>query len=180
MAKVLLITGPAGAGKTAAAQEWARTRPYPCAHVSLDHVRLMVKSGYADPRDGWTAEHGRQYRLARGSVALLARRFIEAGFRCVIDDAIFPEWTEADYPGWSRELEGLSHRLVVLLPSLDVVIKRDGERPPPRQVGLKFVKIIHKMMIPWQGRSEAPAIDNSALTVGQTVGAIEAALAEAL
>lgn len=161
--EVLLITGPAGAGRTAVASEWARTRIYPCALVSLDDVRSMIKSGYADPLDGWAAEHGRQYRLTRGSIALMARRFNEAGFGCVIDDAIFPDWQEADYPGWSRELQGLSHRLVVLLPSLDVVLKRDGERPPTSQVGLKFVKIIHEMMIPWQSQSDAPVIDNSSL-----------------
>ena len=174
--EVLLIAGPAGAGKTVAADEWARTRPYPCAHISLDEVRGMIRSGFADPLDGWGPEPGRQYRLTRGSAALLARRFIGAGFRCVIDDAIFPDWPEADYPGWQRELEGIPHRLVVLLPSLDVVIQRDGERPPDSQVGLKFVKIIHEMMTPWENRSEVPVIDNSSMSILQTVVAIEAAL----
>lgn len=61
----------------------------------------MVKSGYADPLDGWSAEHGGQYQLARGSIALLARRFVGAGIKRVIDDAVFPDWTEVDYPGWS-------------------------------------------------------------------------------
>lgn len=176
--EVLLITGPARAGKTVVADEWARTRPYPCAHISLDEVRLMIRSGYADPLDGWAPEHGRQYRLTRGSVAVLARRFIGAGFRCVIDDAIFPDWSEADFPGWRRELEGISHRLVVLFPSLDVVTERDGERPPPRRVGLKFLKIIHEMMTPWGDSESVPVIDNSYLSVSQTVRAIEAVLGE--
>ena len=107
----------------------------------------------------------------------MARRFNEAGFRCVIDDAIFPDWPEADFPGWQRELEGMSHRLVVLLPSLDVVIKRDVERASHR-VGLKFVKIIHEMMTPWQSDPEVAVIDNSNMSIGETVGAIEAAIGQ--
>ena len=176
--EVLLITGPAGAGKTVVADEWARTRPYPCAHISLDDIRLLVKAGYADPLDGWGPEPRRDPELARGSVALLARRFIGAGIGCVVDDAIFPKGREADYPGWRRELEGMSHRLVVLLPSLDVVIKRDGERPPPLRVGLNFLKIIHERMPPWGDSESVPVIDNSYLSVSQTVRAIEAVVGE--
>jgi ABC-type cobalamin/Fe3+-siderophores transport system ATPase subunit len=88
--EVLLIAGPAGAGKTTVAEQWASSRPYRCAHVSLDDVRLLVKSGFADPQDGWGPEPQRQLDLARGSAALLARRFREAGIGCVIDDAVFP------------------------------------------------------------------------------------------
>ena len=138
----------------------------------------MIKSGYADPLDGWAREHTRQYTLARGSIALLARRFVEAGFKCVIDDAIFPVGSETDYPGWQRALEGVSNRLVILSPSLEVVIERDGKRDASRQVGLKFLKIIHEMMVPWQRDPEVTVIDNSSLSISQTVRAIEAALGQ--
>ena len=70
---VLLITGPAGAGKSATADAWARSRPFPCAHVSLDDIREQVKSGFAYPPDGWNDETQRQYDLARGNVATMAR-----------------------------------------------------------------------------------------------------------
>jgi hypothetical protein len=109
---------------------------------------------------------------------LLARRFIGAGIGCVVDDAIFPKGPEADYVGWRRDLEGMSHRLVVLFPSLDVVVKRDGERPPSHRVGLKFLEIIHERMNHWRDGDSVPVIDNSCLSVGQTVQAIEAVVGE--
>ena len=173
---VLLITGPAGAGKTSAADAWARSRPYRCAHASLDDVRWMVKSGYADPRQGWGPEPRRQLDLARGSTAMLARRFVAAGIRCVIDDAIFREWPEADYPPWSRELHGLTHRLVVLLPTLDVALRRNSERRGSRLLSPEMTGMIHDMMIAWRDDEVALVIDNSALSVDQTVRSIEAAL----
>jgi hypothetical protein len=43
-------------------------------------------------------------------------------------------------------------------------------------LGLKFVEKIHEMMTPWQGHSEVPVIDNSSLSIDQTMKAIEAAL----
>jgi adenylate kinase family enzyme len=64
---VLVLTGPAGAGKTTTAQAWAAAQAVPTAHVSLDRVRLQVQSGFADPQHGWTAETRRQYGLARGA-----------------------------------------------------------------------------------------------------------------
>ncbi len=50
---VLLITGPAGAGKSTAAAAWAARQTSPTAHISLDDVREFMVAGYADPRDGW-------------------------------------------------------------------------------------------------------------------------------
>ena len=176
--QVLLISGPAGAGKTETAREWARSRTHKCAHISLDDIRLMVKSGHADPRHGWGSEQRQQFRLARGSVALLARRFIGAGINCVIDDVVFPDWPEADYPGWSRELGGMVHRLVVLLPALDAVLKRNREREAYHRLPPEMMKMTYEMMVPWRDCAGVPVIDNSCLSVGQTVRAIEAAIGE--
>ena len=42
--RYLLITGPAGAGKTATADRWTRQQSRPAIHLSLDDVRDQVKS----------------------------------------------------------------------------------------------------------------------------------------
>ncbi|MFD9423540.1 MULTISPECIES: AAA family ATPase [unclassified Streptomyces] len=87
---MLLITGPAGAGKSTLADAWARGRPTPTVHISLDDVRDWVKSGYANPEDGWDELSERQYTVARRCVALAVHEYARIGYGCVVDDAVFP------------------------------------------------------------------------------------------
>jgi adenylylsulfate kinase-like enzyme len=81
--QVLLITGPAGAGKTTTARHFAATRPQPTLHLSLDDLRGSVLSGLANPVDGWDAEVARQYRLAQRSIGHTARLYVKSGFKVV-------------------------------------------------------------------------------------------------
>lgn len=61
------------------------------------------------------------------------------------------------------------------MPTLEVVLERDRKRPS-KQVSVKFVTIIHEKMLPWQSQTDSPVIDNSSMTTGQTLEAMEAAL----
>jgi adenylylsulfate kinase-like enzyme len=72
---VLLLSGPAGAGKTTVARAWASIQQRPTAHISLDDVRDFVKSGYAHPPDGWNAAVEQQHHLARQGCATLALNY---------------------------------------------------------------------------------------------------------
>src|SRR5579859_644435 len=94
---VLLLTDPAGAGKTTVARARASGQQRPTAHILLDDVCDFVKSGYANPSDGWNAATEQQLILARQGCATLAINYVNAGFLCIIDDAIFPEWERVSY-----------------------------------------------------------------------------------
>lgn len=153
------------------------TDAYRWAHVPLEDVRLLVKSGFADPQDSWGSEPQRQLDLARGSASLLARRFREAGIGCVIDDAIFPSGPEPGYPAWSEELRGVPHGLVVLLPTLEAIIERNHGREGNRRLAPEMLTTIYEMMTPWRDKA-VPIIDNSDLSVTQTILAIETALSD--
>ena len=176
---VLLLTGPAGAGKTTVAAQWASNRTSPTAHISLDDVRDFLKAGYANPEDGWNEVTQSQYDLARELCATMARRYVESGITCAVDDAIFPEWPEVGYAGWVRALGDIPHALVVLLPRLEVARKRnDAGHDGHRRLGPETLQTIYDDMLPWRD-SAVPVIDNSELSVAETVAEVNRALEEA-
>jgi hypothetical protein len=165
---VLLVTGPAGAGKSAAAAAWAARQRRPAMHVSLDDVRDLVKSSYANPEDGATPEMWRQLAIARRGCAMLAKLYAEHGFLCAIDDAIFPDWEPAGYERWQTELAPLQHRLVVLLPRLEAILERNRARSGHRRLREETLRVIYERMLPWRERQEAVLLDNSDFSIAET------------
>jgi predicted kinase len=176
---VLLLTGPAGAGKTTVAAEWAAARDSPTAHVPLDDVRDFLKAGYANPEDGWNEETQAQYDLARELCATVARRYVDSGIGCAVDDAIFPDWPEVGYDRWERALEGVPHVLVVLFPRFEVAGRRNETgHEEHRRLRAETVRMIYDDMLPWRD-TDAPVIDNSDLSVPETVAEVNRVLADA-
>ena len=174
-ADVILLTGPAGAGKTEAAHAWASTRPYPTAHVSLDDVRRLLKSGYVNPEDGWTPEVAEQLDLARSIVADMARRYAERRTRVIVDDAIFPSWEAAGEERWRKALQGVTYVLLVVLPSFEAVCERNRLRDGQRRLREETLRTVYEDMRGWRDRG-VPVIDNTGLTVSETAALIERSL----
>lgn len=184
---VLLISGPGGAGKSTTAEAWARWCSHPAAHLSLDDVRNFVKSGYVNPPAGWNEDVKKQHALARRLCALMAAEYVRAGFYCVIDDVVFPdsalviesgdakaveafsEWETATYPRWEEDLGEIPHELVVLLPNLERCQERNEPREGQHRLTPRFVAWMHRTMVPWRSQSDIPVIDNSDLTIEQTL-----------
>ena len=177
MVRVVLLTGPAGSGKTAVADAWARSRPYPTAHLSLDDVRDQLKAGYANPEDGWTEDAARQHALARRIVADTTRRYLETDVSVIIDDAIFPHWEDAGEAAWRQDLNGIEYQLIALLPRFEVVQERNLLRDGHRRLQEDTLRVIYDDMSGWGG-SAVPTIDNSLLGIRDTVAAIDNVLDE--
>ena len=167
-APLLLLSGPAGAGKTTIADAWARRQARPTLHLSLDDLRERVKSGYANPEHGTSSAMLDQLDLARAGCALLARLYHARGYGCVIDDVIFPHWPPASYAHWQRVLGETPHRLVVLLPSLDAILVRNQERSGHRRLQERTLRIICERMTPWREVEGVTILDNTALSVKET------------
>lgn len=173
---ILFVAGPAGAGKSAAADAWARSRPGYTAHIELDNVREYIKGGYADPRDGWSPDVDWQYIITRANCAHMARRYVAEGITCVIDDAIFPLWEDVDYTGWRQLLGATPRQLVILLPDFETILTRNAQRSGSRLLSPQMLRVIYDMMLPWRDQQIYPVIDNSALSVAQTAQRIQSAL----
>ncbi|MFJ4788084.1 Pro-rich N-terminal domain-containing protein [Streptomyces sp. NPDC088794] len=174
----VLLIGPAGAGKTSVAKYWADHRRVPTAHISLDDVREWVRSGFADPQSGWNDHSEAQYRLARRTCGFAARNFLANGISCILDDAVFPDRPVVGLGGWKRHV-GPGLLPVVLLPGLEVVLERNGERAGNRRLTDEEVARIHGRMAGWYG-SGLPIIDNSQLDVAQTAAVLNDVLARSI
>lgn len=175
---LVLLTGPAAAGKTAVAGSWATRQEHPAASVSLDNIRDQLKSGYVNPEDGWNPVAEGQYHLARHLAAAMGKAYWAAGYSCIIDDAIFPNWPAVSYEGWQEELGDTPHALVVLLPSFQAVVNRNAGHSGHRHLRQETLRTIHRGMLGWRRRG-FPIIDNTFLTVDETAQQLERVLRSA-
>lgn len=118
-----LFGGPAGAGKSTLARAWCSTRPQ-AVHIELDRVREMIAAGRADPQQPGERQ-GEQYRLSVRACMALARTFLHSGYDVAIDDVVDPAAFDRD---WRPLLDGLSRRMVIVLPSLEATLERSRAR----------------------------------------------------
>jgi chloramphenicol 3-O-phosphotransferase len=121
---VLLLAGPAGAGKSTLARAWCDTRDI-AAHVQLDDVRDLLVQGRVDPLNVSHPDQAGQWRLAVQASCSLARSFAESEVDVAIDDVLLP----ADAATiWKPALNGLRIRLVAVLPDLEQLLLRGRNR----------------------------------------------------
>ena len=120
---VLLLGGPAGAGKSTLARAWCAARGR-AAHVQLDEVRHLIVAGRADPQQPGPLQ-SEQYALGVRATVALARTFVEGGYDVAVDDVLEPAAFDRY---WRTLLDGLAWRLVVVLPDLEEVLRRSRAR----------------------------------------------------
>ena len=119
---IFIISGVPGAGKTTVARLLANSFQRG-VHIESDRLQEFIVAGAVWPDEGPEEEWRRQLRLRTRNVCLLADSFYEADFIPVIDDVVIgfrPDDFMAD-------LKSQPVLLVMLLPRLDVVQRRDAE-----------------------------------------------------
>jgi len=169
---VLLISGPAGSGKSTVADAWAHASKQPCAHLQLDDFRQLLKSGYIDPRSGWNDQAQDQLDLARENVSSVAKKFLRENCDVVIDDVAFPNWEASGLDRWKKSLAPLDVQLIVLFPEWETVRQRNTERPAGDRLPEKMLRTIYDDMAGWRDRAGLIVIDNSNLSREETVAEI--------
>jgi hypothetical protein len=163
---IFLISGIQGAGKStvgrALAERFARG-----VHIEADLVQRMIVSGgvWPEPPEP-RGEALRQLRQRALRSAMLADSFFEAGFTVVIDDIAIGDQFHIYRIGIrSRPL-----LLVNLVPSLEVLERRNKERPN-KNVFHPWGPILHRAMRETR-RDVGMWLDNSSLCVTETVDEI--------
>jgi broad-specificity NMP kinase len=174
MKRIILITGPAGVGKTTVAEEWAKRQEYHTIHISLDSMRERVTSGFQHPQAGWNDETERQYQIARAACAAVAKIYYENDFTCIIDDAIFPNWPSVSFSGWQKNLSSINVDFIVLTANIEILQKRNDKRKSThRFLPEDQLQVISREMNDWQTIYPDRVIDTSLMTIEEVVDAVD-------
>lgn len=176
-APIIVLTGPAAAGKSTTARELCRRFPR-AAHIDVDYLRWgVIRSGYVAPvgLGGEPVESGRQAQLAAHNAVSLARNLSDAGFVAVIDGVLE---TTADLDMYLERLPADRDVYVVtLLPDAATLVARDLSREPRHQMGTRCEQL--RQIIDGNGETRGLRLDTSAMTVEDAVDTILERLREA-
>jgi len=160
---VLLLAGPAGAGKSTLARAWCHTRLV-AAHIELDTVRDLLVEGLVDPRAVGEPAQAEQWQASVAAACALVRSFAESGIDVAVDDVMLPA-DAADV--WQPMLNGLPTHLVVVLPSLEETLTRGRSRD--KQVPEHLVTSQHDGSARWLRRRQ---LNTTGQTVGESLNAL--------
>jgi hypothetical protein len=163
---IVLLGGPAGAGKSTVGIHWCSQRPR-AAMVVLDAVRDLIVGGRADPQIP-TADQADQYVMSVRASAALARVFDDDRYDVVVEDVFEPDVFERQ---WRPLLAGLRTAVVIIRPSLQATLRRGSERA--KSVMEHHVRRQHAATGRWP---DDIVVDSSGLTVEQTCARVDAIL----
>jgi len=160
-----IINGIPGAGKTTTARALARQYPRG-VHIEGDRLQECIVSGAVYPGELPLDEQRRQIHLNVRNQCLLARSFAEDGFTPVLDYVVVDRARVQEY---RRHLSGLELYLVTLAPGVPVALARDRLRPE-KTVAARWTHLDARIRAALQ--DVGLWVDNSSLTVAETVGHI--------
>lgn len=174
--QIVFFTGPAAAGKSTVAEAWATSRTKQTAHFDHDHARFLVRAGYIDPAASLANPALReaaeaQWLLAAAVCEAMAVTYTTRG----VDFALSAFCPPGNLKESWEPLDALNPMIVVLLPRLEVVLRRDANRVGRSHVGEQGVRRNFAYdWETWRTDKRAYVIDNSELNVEQTVALVEA------
>jgi dephospho-CoA kinase len=158
---LLILTGPAGAGKNTISKVISSKREN-CAIVDVDTVRHMVVKPHKAP---WEGEEGhKQVLLGVRNSTLLAENFLKEGLDVIILDVVSEETIKI----YKTVLANYSPKIIMLLPSLSEVKKRNGSREYILEE--ERVAYLHTQQSELKNVDEI--IDNTNLTAEETASKI--------
>ncbi|MGO4123972.1 AAA family ATPase [Inquilinus sp. YAF38] len=168
---ILVVPEIMAAGKSTVAQALAERLPR-AVHLRGDLFRRMIVSGRVEVTPDLPAEAMRQLDLRHELAATVAGRYAEAGFTVIWQDVILgPTLARV-----AELLRGRSFGIVVLCPSPEAVAARETGRSKTGYGAWTPADLDQGL------RADTPRLglwlDSSGLTVGETVDAILARVAE--
>ena len=156
--KVLILTGPPGAGKNTIAEVLAHQQER-CATIDVDVIRWMVRQPHRAPWEG--VDGHEQQLLGVRNACLLMEQFIHHEYDVIIHDVLSDETAKL----YRTRLNEYLSKIVLLLPSVEEITRRNLSRPS--RLKDEEVAMLYKSQE--QLADYDDKIDNSKLSVEEVV-----------
>ncbi|MGI8868294.1 MAG: AAA family ATPase [Mycobacteriales bacterium] len=176
MSKVVLLTGPSGAGKSQTSAAWAERGATARAVIDADRIRLNIRAGIAYPEDGWNDQTQRQWDAATEIWQAMVRIYRKHSIDCAVD-VYAPPWPDSEVDVFLHQLQAIR---VILLPTLQTCLERNRARGNLPLLSDELVTDNYREFVEGIRPEHRPfVIDNSDLTLNETVGQVEAIIGSA-
>ena len=156
---ILILTGPAGAGKNTVATILAKKR-IRCSIIDVDTVRQMLVYPHKAPWDG--EEGHRQQILGVENSCALAKNFVQNDCDVLILDVLSNETLTI----YRKLLEPYVHFVILLLPTFEEIKRRNATRP--RMITDEEIEMLYKSQGILEGYNQK--IDTTKLSAEEVAG----------
>ena len=173
LGRVVIVTGPPGAGKSTVARAMAEGAADPGGvHVHGDDFLEYIRSGFVAPH--LPASQQQNMTLSR-ALAAAAFTYATGGYLTVLDWVVGP-WFLDIYRAEARRT-GVSLDYVILRPSEETVIARSRGRPTKPILDYSHLNSLYGQLSQLDEDLDGHALDTRTMSPNETVAAVRAGLA---
>ena len=169
--RVLILTGPPGAGKSTAARRLAAEAGLG-VHVHGDDFLDYIRSGFVEP---WKPASRHQNETITRALSAACFSFAAGGYLAVLDWIVGPWFLDLYRADAART--GLALDYILLRPSEDLASRRTRERAERPIADYAHLRPLYAQMAQ-MGELERHVIETSHMTLDDTLAAIRAGMAE--